>query len=97
RNFGVPQTRKRTYLVSVLAKDTEIRNKVQDYFLLYNLEREQKSFEKINPIEKYLRLDYSNNIYKNEAIESTPNFTESRKKIYKNNPILAIDRLAINK
>lgn len=97
RNFGVPQSRIRTYLVSVLAKNEEKANRINQYFLLNNLENVCLDKEQVTPIERYLRLDYSKKHYKIEAIESTPAFTESRKKIYENNVILATDNVANNK
>src|SRR5699024_6285015 len=90
-NFGVPQTRKRTYLISDLANDENEKNMITDYFLLNNLEMNSLKYEEIAHLKKYLRLDYSNEVYKKESEESRPNFTKSREKIYKNNTILAID------
>lgn len=91
RNFGIPQTRIRTYMVSVLPHNKNQVKAIQDYFLVNNLERKHLPKEHIVPIGDYLRLDYSNEIYKTEAIESTPAFTPSRQKIYENNIILATD------
>ncbi|WP_068620495.1 DNA cytosine methyltransferase [Trichococcus ilyis] len=48
----------------------------------------------IHPIGKFLRLDYSNATYKREAIESTPNYTPSRVKIFETNKILAVDNVS---
>ncbi|MEG7619479.1 MULTISPECIES: DNA (cytosine-5-)-methyltransferase [Bacilli] len=97
RNFGIPQSRIRTYLVSVLAENSEQANEINNYFLLNNLENIYLDKEQIAPIERFLRLDYSKKLYYMEAIESTPAFTESRKKIYENNVILATDNIAHNK
>lgn len=94
RNFGMPQSRVRTYLVSVLAQSDTQKSLISDYFMLNNLENISLDRDKIQPIEKFLRLDYSNEKYKNEAIDSTPIFTESRKKIYENNVILASGNVA---
>lgn len=94
RNFGVPQSRIRTYLVSVLAKDIDVSKTIEDYFFLNNLENIKLSEDKITSIGQYLRLDYSIEKYKQEAIESTPIFTPSRQKIYENNRILATDNRA---
>lgn len=91
RNFGVPQSRVRTYMISVLCPSEEVRQEIIEYFLYNNLENYVVSDEDIRPINEYLRLDYSVDKYKFEAIESTPAFTPSRKKIYENNPILATD------
>src|SRR5699024_1524097 len=90
RNFGVPQSRVRTYMVSVLAPDQEVRQKLDDYFFGNNLETFY-SEKNTKTLEDYLKVDYSNELYKAEAIASTPTFTPSREKIYLNNPILATD------
>lgn len=89
RNFGVPQSRVRTYMISVLASNQEELEQIEDYFFLNNLENYKLNSEKMNPIKDYLRLDYVNSIYRQEAIESTPIYTPSREKIYLNNLILA--------
>lgn len=91
RNFGVPQSRVRTYMISVLAPEKEVSEKVSEYFFVNNLENIVLSKKAIKPINNYLRLDYSNKKYKSEAIESTPIYTPSREKIYLNNRVLAID------
>lgn len=89
RNFGIPQNRIRTYMVSVLC-DTQTKfDEVSSYFFFNSLESIKLSPENMVGLENYLKLDYSNNIYREEAIDSTPSFTESRKKIYENNVILA--------
>lgn len=89
RDFGVPQSRVRTYMISVLATDHEVVEELQDYFFYNNLENYQVDYSKMKSLENYLRLDYSNDIYRNEAIESTPQFTQSREKIYMLNKKLA--------
>lgn len=96
-NFGVPQSRKRTYMISVfVGDDLEIEQEVMNYFLSNNLEHIKLSAESINPISDYLRLDYSVKHYLEEAIHATPNFTASREKIFNNNLKLATDSQADN-
>lgn len=96
RKFGIPQTRVRTYVISVLAKDDNLKKDIESYFTLNNLEN--KIFiKKTNPIGKYLRLDYDNEVYRKEAIESIPSLTKSRKKIYDLNVKLAVDRKPDNR
>lgn len=90
RNFGVPQSRVRTYMISVLAPNKEMRENLDDYFFENNLEAVYAE-RNIDSLKKYLKLDYSNELYREEAITSTPTFTPSREKIYYNNPILATD------
>ncbi|TDL98702.1 DNA (cytosine-5-)-methyltransferase [Macrococcus brunensis] len=92
RNFGVPQSRKRTYMLSVLAKDEEEYSAVNDYFFFNNLENIVLDRENIRPLSDYLKLNYDNSVYRKEAIQSTPTWSPSREKIYENNVILAVDR-----
>ncbi|AMB97389.1 DNA (cytosine-5-)-methyltransferase [Aerococcus urinaeequi] len=90
RNFNVPQSRVRTYMISVLAHDSMNAKAITQYFEDNNLEEVKVDFSSLRPMSDYLRLDYSNPVYRNEAIQSTPIFTPSRQKIYEQNPILAI-------
>lgn len=87
RNFGVPQARVRTFMVSVLAEGDNHKQAIEDYFSKNNLE--DYKTKKTHKIGDYLRLNYSEEKYRIEAIESTPTYTESRKKIFENNIILA--------
>lgn len=96
RNFGIPQTRIRTYMISVLVSNEEEFKKVEDFFEKNNLENKTLPKEEINNISKYLKLDYSNDVYRKEAIESTPTLTPSREKILQLNPVLALDNVAFN-
>lgn len=90
RNFGVPQSRVRTYMISVLTPDKETRENLDNYFFENNLEAVYAE-KNIDTLKNYLKVDYSNELYREEAIASTPTFTPSREKIYLNNPILATD------
>lgn len=96
RNFGVPQSRIRTYMISVLAETPEIESELYDYFFKNNLEEKQEEMTTIKPIQDYLRLDYSNRIYHQEAVESTPSYTESRRKIHELNKVLATGNVPDN-
>ena len=79
-------------MISVLCPSEEVRQEIIEYFLYNNLENYVVSDEDIRPINEYLRLDYSVDKYKFEAIESTPKHLHLlEKKIYENNPILATD------
>lgn len=89
RNFGIPQSRVRTYMISVLASNKQVREEIDNYFTVNNLENICLDKKKISSIGNFLRLDYTNEKYRLEAIESTPSFTKSREKIYHNNVILA--------
>ena len=86
RNFGVPQNRVRTYMLSVLTQkyESNIRHDLIEYAL-----RNQRN---VSPSMKgYLCLDYTDPQYLEEAIESIPNYTESRKKIHNDSVVLAVD------
>lgn len=76
-NFGVPQSRSRTFMLSV-------RNEENKKIIFSDLEsfRTKKGYN----LSDFLRLD---NI--NESIEAIPNYTPSRKKIRSNNVELARD------
>lgn len=89
RDFGIPQSRVRTYLVSVLADDDERKGNIEEYFFMNNLENYIVDTKNTYHLKEYLRLDYDILKYRKEAIESTPSFTPSRKKIFENNSILA--------
>lgn len=95
RNFGVPQSRVRTYMISVLAPNQVTRKNLDDYFFENNLEAIYVE-RNTNALKNYLKVDYSNELYREEAIASTPTFTPSREKIYLNNPILATDKAIKN-
>lgn len=95
RNFGVPQSRVRTYMISVLAPNQVTRKNLDDYFFENNLEAIYVE-RNTNALKNYLKVDYSNELYREEAIASTPTFTPSREKIYLNNPILATDKAVKN-
>lgn len=86
RDFGVPQSRKRTYMLSVLIEREEDRSLVEKYFYDNNLENVSNADYSLEGV---LKLDYSNEVYRSEAIQSTPKLTPSRIKIFEENPILA--------
>lgn len=95
RNFGVPQSRIRTFMLSVQV-DSTTRDLVQDIFYKYNLEDIVRTNENQGSLENYLKVDYNNELYRREAIASTPTLTPSREKIYLNNEILASDDKVYN-
>ncbi|WP_321387440.1 DNA (cytosine-5-)-methyltransferase [uncultured Enterococcus sp.] len=83
RNFGVPQNRVRTYMLSVLASDYDdaIRRDLIEHTL--------RGRRLAPTMDGFLRLDYSDPQYFEEAIESTPNYTDSRRRIHDRSVILA--------
>lgn len=85
-NFGIPQNRKRTFMLSVYSKDNIKKNKIKKYFLENNLQNHKKI--PLKPLKQFLRTDYNKLEYKNEAESSNPNFTLSRQKIERDNPYI---------
>lgn len=92
KNFGVPQKRERAYMISVLTNnDLKKYIEVERYFEENNLENISvaKQFaSRAFKVKDVLRLDYTLDKYKNEANESQPNYTKSRKKIEEDNDLL---------
>lgn len=88
-NFGVPQNRTRTFMISVyVGRQAAVKEIIEDYFKKNNLEINSHLYkkEKNIKVEDLLRQDYSNMQYYEEAVYSTPNNTKSREKIYEKNP-----------
>ena len=85
-NFGIPQKRIRTYMLSVYSKGKTKKDKINRYFDDHNLENHQS--KPIKPLQSFFRIDYNNPQYKYEADISNPNFTPSRKRIHSENPII---------
>ncbi len=92
--FGIPQKRTRIYMVSVLCNKVS-RPEVRKYLINNNLELFCNS--NCKNIEEILRIDYSNEKYRNEANENQPNDTESRRKILKESNIIFDGHNVINK
>ena len=95
-DFGIPQNRKRLLMLSVyVGYDENAKQTVKKYFEEHNLNDHNyvKTLNiKFQKLSKFLKLDYTNSIYLNEAILSQPNDTESRKTIWeKNSKILLED------
>lgn len=94
-NFGIPQKRVRTYMISILTyNDIEKEEKIKEYFNKNNLENVNyvKSIipsKNIKNLEDdILKLDYRKDKYREEANECQPNDTASRREIYEKNEIL---------
>lgn len=88
RNFGVPQMRARTYMLSVLINDLseEKRNEINKQIDLLSEENINILFpRKTYHLSEILKTDYSNNIYLTEARYSNPNKTASRIEIQEKN------------
>ena len=101
-DFGLPQNRPRLLMLSVFCgTDEALHQKMREYFCTidsnYIIDSYKKSdFYKPKTIEDLLRLDYSDKKQLAEAIECTPNDTESRRKIWEENPQLVLKGNRIN-
>lgn len=85
KNFGIPQSRERVYMLSVFI-GKENSDKKQDILNNYFEKNDlSKKRDNLCSLENYLRLDYSIEKYKKEAEESNPNDTPSRRNIYRDN------------
>lgn len=92
-DFGIPQKRVRTYMVSILTNhDEKKEKKVIEFFENHNLENKEYVKSIIsnykNLEDDILKLNYKNKQYRMEANECQPNDTESRREIYKKNDVL---------
>lgn len=82
-NFSLPQVRKRAYLISVyIGEDKKLRNKLQEYFNHNNLTNVVKAQKELAD---FLRIDYTNEMLREEADSSQPNDTPSRRGIFEKN------------
>ena len=100
-NFGIPQKRVRTYMISIKTdNNNKIEDKIKKFFLFNNLEdldylktiiKKKKTLKK-----DILKLEYSNTDYMKEAMQCQPNDTDSRREIYRNNDILYNGKIVKN-
>lgn len=86
-DFGIPQKRRRIYMVSVLC-DSVPAHEIRQF--LDNENNDLRNYNNLDcqDIEDILRIDYSNHTYLKEAKESQPNDTESRRKILSESNII---------
>lgn len=89
-DFGVPQRRKRTFMLSVFVGPGETRNRsiVQEFFKDNNLETQSKLNPKVSDVSEFLRMDYSDKTILAEVLSSIPNHTKSRERIHIDNPLI---------
>jgi DNA (cytosine-5)-methyltransferase 1 len=79
-NFGTPQVRKRAYLMSFYTGgDEKLEAKLDKYFAANNLEDVRQAPSHLS---KYLRTDYEVGTFAQEAMDSQPNDTPSRRDIF---------------
>ncbi len=89
-DFGIPQKRVRTYMISVLTNKNSIKeSQVEKYFKEHDLENAEFTKKivkrKKNLKKDILKLNYNDIRYKKEADECQPNDTVSRREIYEKN------------
>lgn len=89
-NFGVPQKRVRAYMISIyIGSDLKLESEIDNFFKNNNLESNSENGmikpRKSITIPNILKIQYENEIYKSEALQSQPNDTKSRRAIYENN------------
>jgi len=82
-HFGMPQVRKRAYLVSVyVGKDEVLKKRIEKYFASHNLQDVRKQQRHLS---EFLRTNYSDDTLREEANSSQPNDTPSRRNIFDKN------------
>lgn len=84
KNYGIPQNRERVYMVSILIPKKDMY-KLDIFFNNYN---KNKGINTDYDIMDFLRIDYNQTKYKDEANISNPNDTPSRQKIYEHGRII---------
>lgn len=100
--FGLPQNRPRLLMISVYVGTNKNKlSVVNKYFSSIDEEKVVQEFiesmyYKEIKLEELLRIDYKDEKIKKEAIECTPNDTESRREIWDENPQLVLQNNEIN-
>lgn len=102
-SFGLPQNRPRLLMISVWVGDNlDLAELVLDYFrqknedAIVNDYKSSKFYHEYS-VQDLLRTDYTNCELFEEACESTPNDTVSRKKIWDENPQIVQEGYILNK
>lgn len=95
KDFGIPQKRKRFYMLSVYTNhNKKIKEQLDKYFKEHNLE-DLNYLKKLNiknkKVSDILKLDYSNFEYRFEADYSQPRDTKSRLAIWNDNEKLFVN------
>lgn len=91
-DFGIPQSRLRTFMISVYVDDLQ-QGQVDSIVRFLDDNTLDEVREKPS-IDKFLRLDYSQPDYFKEALASTPNDTKSRRKIASGSTRLAYGKVS---
>lgn len=81
-DFGIPQNRKRLFMISVNTEDCDEKCINQLELILAKSPTSKKHVKKL---ENFIKTDYANQTYFEEALEAQPNKTISRDMIFQNN------------
>ena len=88
-DFGIPQNRKRLLMLSVyVGEDDSLKKRIENYFEEKDLNNKDyiKSLNlQKRELREFLKIDYENNQYYQEALLSQPNRTNSRIEMWENN------------
>jgi DNA (cytosine-5)-methyltransferase 1 len=88
-DFGLPQNRDRLLMLSILTNDeNELNQQLEQFFQNHNIQDpEYRMGLNIDNLilEEALKIDYTNETYYYEALESQPNDTPSRRHIWEDN------------
>lgn len=84
-NFGIPQNRKRTFMISVLKNNRLTEEFLDGFFELNSLTSRNL---KTKPLSEFIKVEFTKEIYKLEAFQSNPNDTPSRRKIHQENLVI---------
>lgn len=100
-DFGLPQNRPRLLMISVFVGNDEKKKSIVEKFLDKKPDAIVNSYVKSSYYKRYkiedlLRKDYDNPIILNEACACNPNRTESRKKIWEENPQIVLKSGMVN-
>ena len=103
-DFGLPQNRPRLLMLSVYyGNDKQLHDRLEEHFKDIDEEFVKESYKRTEfyksgkkSINQLLRIDYSNEKLRKEAVECTPNDTPSRRKIWEGNPQIILSNGSFN-
>ncbi|MBN3489924.1 DNA (cytosine-5-)-methyltransferase [Acholeplasma equirhinis] len=99
-DFTIPQYRKRLIMLSVyVGDDNSLKDAINNYWIQHDLENREylKTLNLVKQkLDVFLRRDYSNSVYLQEALEAQPNATNSRLKIWELNSKIVNENDEVN-
>lgn len=102
-SFGLPQNRQRLLMLSVYAGRNNLKRRMINNFFSVKFENDviidylNSPYYRPQKVQELLRTNYSIPALWDEALQSTPNDTESRRKIWDENPKLVLPGGEYNK